>query len=314
MTKVNAAVLGCGSWGRNHVRVLSELANCNLVAIADKDAVRARNLGEKYHVEWFTNPSELIERNDVEFVSICTPTITHSELALEAIKTGKHVLVEKPVTSTVEEAETVIKSAKNRNVKVMVGFIERFNPAVRKAKEIMENGDIGKVVLASSRRVSRWPERIGDVGVVKDLAIHDIDLICHLFGNEVIQVYAIAGSLAHKFEDYANITLSFKDGRSASIEANWLTPRKIRRLTITGTEGIIQVEYLTPEVTIENQKMSYTPFLLQEEPLRVELEYFLSSISGDLVPEPSGKDGLRALRICEAALKSARSHNPEKLD
>lgn len=107
--------------------------------------------------------------------------------------------------------------------------------------------------------------------------------------------------------------MSFKDGRSASIEANWLTPRKIRRLTITGTEGIIQVEYLTQEVIVENQNLSYTPFLGQEEPLRIELEYFLNSILRDNVPGPSGKDGLRALTICEAALKSAHSHNPEKL-
>ena len=313
MAKVNLAVLGCGFWGKNHVRVLSELASCNLVAVADIDGVRARALGEKYHLDWFTDPFELIERKDVAFISICTPTITHAKLASEAIKAGKHVLVEKPMTNTVEEAEGLIKNAENQNVKVMVGFIERFNPAVRKAKEIMEQGNIGKVVLASSRRVSRWPERIGDVGVVKDLAIHDIDLICHLFGNEVVQVYAIAGSLVHKFEDYAHITLSFKDGRSAFIEANWLTPRKIRTLTLTGTEGLIQVEYITQEVTVDNQHLSYSPVLSQEEPLKVELEYFLNSILSDVMPEPSGKDGLLALRICDAALKSAHSHNPEKL-
>ena len=259
----------------------------------------------------YTDPSQLLERGDVDFVSICTPTITHAKLALEAIGMGKHVLVEKPMTNTVEEAEEVIRKASSQNVRVMVGFIERFNPAVRKAKEIMEKGDIGQVVLASARRVSRWPERIGDVGVIKDLAIHDIDLICHLFGNEVTQVYAIAGSLAHRFEDYANITLSFKDGKSASIEANWLTPRKIRRLTITGTEGIIQVEYITQEVTVENKIMSYTPFLNQKEPLKVELKYFVNSLLKDDIPEPSGKDGIKALKICEAALKSAQSHNPE---
>ena len=219
MAKVNVAVLGCGFWGTNQVRVFSELNACNLVAVSDINADNARAISEKYHVDMYIDPSQLLERKDVDFVSICTPTITHAKLALEAIGMGKHVLVEKPMTNTVEEAEEVIRKASSQNVRVMVGFIERFNPAVRKAKEIMEKGDIGKVVLASARRVSRWPERIGDVGVIKDLAIHDIDLICHLFGNEVTQVYAIAGSLAHRFEDYANITLSFKDGKSASIEA-----------------------------------------------------------------------------------------------
>lgn len=112
--------------------------------------MRARTLGEKYHIDWYSDISKLIERKDLDFISICTPTITHAELALEAIKAGKHVLVEKPMTSTVEEAREVINSANKQNVKVMVGFIERFNPAVVKAKEIMENGAIGKVVLASS--------------------------------------------------------------------------------------------------------------------------------------------------------------------
>jgi len=313
MGKLNVGVLGCGFWGSNHARVFSELDSCNLIAVADINAERSSAIGRKYHIEWYADASKLIDRKDIEFISICTPTITHAELALEAIEAGKHVLVEKPMTNTLEEAEEVTRSASRQNVKVMVGFIERFNPAVRKAEEIIKNGEIGDIVIASSRRVSRWPERIGDVGVIKDLAIHDIDLICHLFDNNVIQVYAVAGSLAHRFEDYANIILKFKDGRSAFIEANWLTPRKIRRLTLTGTEGILQVEYITQEITVENQKMAYSPFIKKEEPLKLELEYFINAILKDRIPKPSGEDCLKALKICEAALKSAKTHNPESL-
>lgn len=313
MNKVNTAVLGCGFWGKNHTRVFNESSISNLVAVADLDASRARAIGEKYHVDWYTDIFEILKIKDLEFVSICTPTTTHAELALETIEAGKNVLVEKPMTSTVEEAEELIQVAKQHKVNLMVGFIERFNPAVRIAQEMVEKGEIGKIVLASSKRVSRWPERIGDVGVVKDLAIHDIDLISHLFGSEVEQVYAIAGSLTHRLEDYANITLSFKDGKNATIEANWLTPRKIRRLNLTGTEGIIEVEYITQEVTLENQKMSLKPFLNGAEPLKVELEYFLNAIMKNNVPEPSGEDGLRALKICEAALASAASHKPIQL-
>jgi len=310
MNKLNVAVLGCGSWGKNHARVFSESTTCNLVAVGDLDAERAKTIGAKYHVDWYADPLKLIERKDIEFVTICTPTTTHAKLALEAIKTGKNVLAEKPMTSTVAEAKEVISAAKRQGVHLMVGFIERFNPAVRKAEEITRNGDIGSIVLASSKRVSRWPERIGDVGVVKDLAIHDIDLICHMFSNDVEQVYAEAGSLTHKLEDYANIILRFKDGRSAFIEANWLTPRKIRRLTLTGTEGIVQVEYITQEVTVENQKMMYTPIFSQEEPLKLELEYFAKSILKD---EEQVLRRRRLKSTCEAAPYSANSHNPENI-
>ena len=313
VNRINVGVLGCGFWGRNHARVLNELDSCNLIAVADINAKKARTIGEKYNVKWYTDASRLIENKNIELISICTPTITHAKLSLEAIKAGKHILVEKPMTNTVKEAEEVIRSANRQNVKVMVGFIERFNPAVRKAVEIIKNGEIGDIVIASSRRVSRWPERIGDVGVIKDLAIHDIDLICHLFCDDVKQVYAVAGSLAHRFEDYANIILRFRNGRSAFIEANWLTPRKIRRLTLTGTEGILQVEYITQEVTVENQKMAYSPFFKKEEPLKLELEYFINAILKDETPKPSGEDGLKALKICEAALKSAKTHSPENL-
>lgn len=154
MSKVNVAVLGCGFWGSNHTRVFSELNNCNLIAVADVNADRARSIGEKYHIKWYDDSSKLIERKDVEFISICTPTVTHAELALRAIEAGKHVLLEKPMTNTVKEAEDIINSARRKDVRVMVGFIERFNPAVRKAEELIKNGEIGGIVLASSRRVS----------------------------------------------------------------------------------------------------------------------------------------------------------------
>ena len=166
--------------------------------------------------------------------------------------------------------------------------------------------------MASARRVSRWPVRIGDVGVVKDLAIHDIDLMGHMFEDEVEQVYAVAGSLSHRFEDHAYIVLRFKEG-AAFIEANWITPKKIRNLTLTGTEGIIQVEYLKQSLTVENNDMMYVPVLSYEEPLKLELSHFVKSILSGESPEPSGEDGFRALRICEEALISAKTHRLQTL-
>jgi len=312
LEKLNVAVIGCGFWGKNHARVFSELDDCNLSAVVDIDPDRAREFGRLYNVECYTNLSSVLKKGNVNSVSICTPTVTHAKLALEAIKAGKDVLIEKPMTSTIEEAEEVITAAKLHDVKIMVGFIERFNPAVRRAEELIRKGEIGEIVMASARRVSRWPVRIGDVGVVKDLAIHDIDLMCHLFNDDVEQVYAVAGSVSHKFEDHAYIVLRFKKG-AAFIEANWITPKKIRNLTLTGTEGIIQVEYIKQALTVENNNMMYMPALAYEEPLKLELSHFVKSILNDHRPKPSGEDGFRALRICEEALKSAKTHSLQNL-
>jgi len=307
MVKIRVAVIGCGSWGRNHIRVYNELGNASLTAISDINAATAKEFGERYSVDWYTEPEKIFERPDVEAVSICTPTVTHADLAMRAIEAGKHVLVEKPMTNTSDEAKDLIKAAEGYGVHLAVGFVERFNPAVSEALNIISKGEIGEVILAHTRRVSRRPLRIGDVGVIKDLAIHDIDIVNQLFKTDARNVFASAGSIAHDFEDYANIIVCFDNNRSAFIETNWLTPRKVRSLTITGTEGLITVEYITQQIVVENNERLYQPFLNYGEPLLRELDSFVSSILNDESPEVDGEDGLRALRISEAAIQSAKS-------
>ena len=306
MRKLGVSVIGCGSWGRNHARIYKELDNARLISVVDQDENRAREIGTRYGVEWYTDTDKIFKNSEIEAVSICTPTITHAEIALEAIEEGKHLLVEKPMTNTIKEAKMLIKAAKKKGVHLTVGFVERFNPAVTEAIKRVSSGEIGEVILAHARRVSRRPLRIGDVGVIKDLGIHDIDVILQLFKNTPIEVYAIAGSIAHKFEDYANIILKYEGNRNAFIETNWLTPRKVRNLIITGTEGLINVEYITQRIIIENQKHLYQPFIENKEPLKIELQNFVDSILRDEPPKPTGEDGLRALQICEAAIKSSK--------
>jgi len=291
MKKINVAVIGCGSWGRNHIRVYNDLGNASITA----------------------EPEKVFERDDVEAISICTPTVTHADLAMQAIEAGKHVLVEKPMTNTTDEAKELINAAKRQGVYLTVGFVERFNPAVSEAMNIISKGEIGEVILAHTRRVSRRPPRIGDVGVIKDLAIHDIDIVNQLFKSKARNVFASAGSIAHDFEDYANIIVCFDNNRSAFIETNWLTPRKVRTLTITGTEGLINVEYITQQIIVENNERLYQPFLNYGEPLLRELDSFVNSILNDESPEVSGEDGLRALEISEAAIQSAKSGKPVPL-
>ena len=264
---VNAAVIGCGSWGRNHARVFEELPQANLKAVTDLNPETAEKIGCKNGVKWCTDADKILSDPDIELVSICTPTITHAEIGLKAIEAGKHLLVEKPMTNTIQEAETLIKKAENKGVKLTVGFVERFNPAVQESFKLIESGKIGDVILAHTRRVSRNPQRIGDVGVIKDLAIHDIDIILSLFKDPPRTVYATAGSIAHQYEDYANINVGYSRNRTAFIETNWLTPRRVRTLTITGTEGIINVEYTTQQINIENNLQMTQPFLPYREPL-----------------------------------------------
>ena len=311
MNKVNVAVVGCGLMGINHVRVFSRLDQCNLLAVSDIDANKARRIGNKYNIEWFKDPSKIFRNKDIDLVSICTPTLTHTELTLDAIEGDKHVLVEKPMTNTVIEAERVLKAAKQKNVMVMVGFIERFNPAIKKAEELIKKGEIGEIVLTISRRLSNRPGRIKDVGVIKDLAIHDIDISCHLLNDKLTQIYAITKSLNYKNEDYAHIILRFRDGKVAIVEASWLNNKKIRNLTIIGKEGILEIDYKKQKVILKKQKDISMPIIKRDEPLKMELEYFLNAIISNKSPKPSVEDGLKAIKICETALRSAQSKSLE---
>jgi UDP-N-acetylglucosamine 3-dehydrogenase len=307
MECIKVAVLGCGVWGSNHARVFSEIPEAELVCVADLDVSRAKRIGGFYNTEWTCDCEEVFQNPEVDAISICTPTVTHADLGLRAIEGGKHVLVEKPMTNTLDEANTLIRAADRMGVHLSVGFVERFNPAVTRAFQLIEEGEIGDVILAHTRRVSRRPQRIGDVGVVKDLAIHDIDIISNLFPSTPEFVFCTAGSLEHAFEDYANINLRYHGNRNAFIETNWLTPRKVRTLTITGSEGIITVEYITQELTLEKNERMTRPFLPYQEPLYLELYEFTQAIIKDEEPVVTGEDGLKALRICESALKSAKT-------
>ena len=306
MKKLNAAVIGCGVWGRNHARVYRELPDVELKAVADANPKTSEEIGYLYQAKSYTDPFELIKDPEIKLVSVCTPTITHAEIALAAIGQGKHVLVEKPMTNTVKEAQTLIAAAEKNRVLLTVGFVERFNPAVQEAIKRVADGEIGDIILAHTRRVSRSPGRIGDVGVIKDLAIHDIDIVNHLFKGDPESVYAIAGRIAHRYEDYANINIRYKGDRTAFVETNWLTPRRKRTLTITGTEGIINIEYTTQEISIETHQQVTQPILPYQEPLYLELKNFVDSVINDTPPQVTGEDGLKALRICEAALSSAK--------
>jgi len=307
MRKLGVAVVGAGFWGRNHARNLRELNETHLIAVCDKDEAKAKAVAELFGVQAYSNSREMLRRKDVEAVTVCTWSTTLAAETMRVLKAGKHVLVEKPMANNIQEAKKIVDLAKKNERYVMVGFLMRFIPGVQRIKEAVERGEIGTLVYATARRVSQWPERIGDVGVVKDLAIHDIDITRYLFDDNPVEVYAKTGNFRHKkFEDHSQILLTFKGGKTAFIEANWLTPYKIRKLTVTGSEAIMTLDYITQEITIETAGQTLAPRYEVKEPLKLELQHFANSILNDKEPMVTGIDGLKALLIAEAALKSAR--------
>ncbi len=314
MRKLGVAVIGAGFWGRNHARNLKEISETRLIAVCDRDEAKAKAVAELFGVEAYTDSRHMLKRQDVEAVTVCTWSTNLAYETMKVLKAGKHVLVEKPMANSVQEARRIVDLAKIQQRHLMVGFLMRFIPGIQRIKEAAEKGEIGTLVYATARRVSEWPERIGDVGVVRDLAIHDIDITRYLLGDDPIEVYAKAGSLRHKkFEDHAQILLTFKGGKTAFIEANWLTPYKIRKLVVTGSKAIMTLDYITQEITIETSGQLLAPRFEVKEPLKLELQHFANSVLNDKEPIITGIDGLKAVKIAEAALKSARKGTAIKL-
>ncbi|GBC70278.1 scyllo-inositol 2-dehydrogenase (NAD(+)) [Candidatus Calditenuaceae archaeon HR02] len=313
--QIRVAVIGAGFWGRNHARVLSEIPKVELCAVVDVDVQRAEQVARRYNVPHvYKDYREILRGGVVDAVTICTPTITHAEIALECIRDGLAVLIEKPMAANLKEAIEIYDTAKSCGGKLMVGFIERFNPAVRYMLSALSDGVIGTPLTIAARRIGPWPERIGDVGVVKDIAIHDIDLTHYFFGSIPTNIYATGGALRHSYEDYVQALLYFDEVRSASLEANWLSSKKKRDMRITGTEGVAHIEFLIGEVIIEKPDYSISPTINYVEPLKSELTYFVEQLcaSKELVPGP--REGLLSLAVAEAILASMKSRRTISLE
>ena len=314
MKKLGTAVIGTGFWGKNHARVYSELESTELVAICDVSRERAKAVANQFGVKAYTSSSRMLKNEKIEALSVCTWSTKLAEEALKALRAGKHVLVEKPMATYTKQAEKLLEVAEENGLHLTVGFLMRFIPGLQHIREAVESKKIGKLVCATARRVSQWPERIGDVGVVKDTAIHDIDVMRFISGEDPIGVYAKTGSMKHrKFEDYAQIMLTYEDGKSAFIESNWLTPYKTRTLTVTGSDAIMRLDYMTQELWIEDPKENLQPRYPWQEPLKCELQHFADCITEKKKPLITGVDGLKALQIAEAALRSSAKNRAIKL-
>ncbi|NJE05725.1 Gfo/Idh/MocA family oxidoreductase [Thermococcus sp. M36] len=307
---LRVGVVGVGNMGYHHARAYSELARdgkVELVGVADANFERAKEVAKKFDTIPYADYKKLAKEK-LDAVTIAVPTSIHKQVALEFIEAGTSVLVEKPIADTIENAEAILRAAEEKDVTLMVGHIERFNPAVLKLKEKIDEGLLGKIVTISAKRVGPMAARIRDVGIIIDLGVHDIDVISFLFGEPVRTVYAKAGNVVHPagVEDHALITLGFDDG-SGIVETNWLTPHKTRTLTVVGTAGIAYVDYIDQTLKIYNHEWIREAKIEKREPLKNEIEHFIECVEHKKRPITDGKAGLHALKVAIKALESARS-------
>lgn len=317
MKQTNVGVIGVGSMGYNHVRIYSELENANLVAISDMVRGTLDKVSKEFNTVGYVDYDNILQIDDIEVVNICVPTVFHHDVVMRAIEAGKNVLVEKPIASKLNEAEEMIKAAEDAGVTLATGHVERFNPAVRVAKKLIDEGAIGEVVTANSKRLGPFPPRIRDVGVAIDLAIHDIDIFNYLFNSRANTVFANMSSKLKncEFEDHAEIMTKYDSGVLSILETNWLTPYKKRQLNITGIDGIITVDYGNQTVTLFKENNQVEDIKVEnKEPLKEELRSFVDCVQNNTPPEVSGKDGYEALRIVDAAMTSSKDKRLVYLD
>jgi UDP-N-acetylglucosamine 3-dehydrogenase len=325
MESLRSAVIGVGAMGSNHCRVYSEMPGVELVGVCDVNNSLAKSIGGKYKCESYTDYNKLLSTSKPDVVTVAVPTQFHCEVALACIEAGTSLLVEKPIADTVENAHRMIVAAKTAGVKLMVGHIERFNPAVQELKRRLDTKQLGRIFTINATRVGPFPHRIRDVGVVIDLAVHDIDCMRYVTGSEVKRVYAETEKRIHTtHEDMLSGLLKFESGVVGVLDVNWLTPEKLREFYVTGEKGMFLVRHIPQELIFyENKRANgreydYKEILMgvsegdvtnirikKKEPLWNELESFTEAVRNNMQPQVTGEDGLKSLKIALAMSKSA---------
>jgi len=310
-------VIGWGYWGPKLARNLDSLSHAAVTMVADADAHRLTKL--KVNQPWIraTTLNEDIFRSDVDAIVIATPVITHFQLAREALLHGKHVLVEKPLTANVTEAEELIALAQEQQRILMVGHTFEYNPAVNELRKLVQSGELGKIYCIEAERVNLGLFR-NDINVIWDLAPHDISILLYLLGKkpEKIKVQAHA-HVQSNIEDVAHLDLEFADGMNAHIHVSWLHPCKIRRVTVIGDARMVVYDDTNPAEMIKvynkgadvhaDPVVSYRygeitiPHIDWIEPLHLECEDFANSIRTGAKPRASGEVGLAVVKVLAAA-------------
>ena len=314
MSKLKTAVIGVGSLGQHHARNYAELAKAGkgeFVGVCDTSEDQAKAIAEKNSSNYFTDWHDLLDKVDV--VSIVTPTETHCEIACAFLEKGVNVLVEKPIARTLEEADKMIAAAEKSGAKLMVGHLERFNPAM-----VALRPHVTKPLYFEIHRVSPFPNRSLDVDVVLDVMIHDLDAIQWLVNEKVSEIRAVGIPVISDKVDAANARIEFENGAVANITASRIGTEKIRKTRFYQTNSYVVLDYGTKfaSVTSLNPEAAH-PLLgikinrleiVDIEPLRAEIEAFLDCIIEDKTPPITAEDGRKALSLALGVLDKIDAH------
>ena len=330
---LRAGVVGLGMMGRNHVRVWDEsVEGVELVGVADPDATAVVRATAGRRARGYEDPERMFAEEEIDLVSIVAPTSLHLPVTLAALRAGAHVLVEKPIAAVREEAEEMIAAANEANRLLSVGHIERFNPAIRELRRRLGLGELGRIFQVKATRLGPFPERIRDVGVIVDLAPHDLDIMRFLVGSEPVRLFAETERRIHtEHEDLFNGMMKFANGVIGILDINWLTPTKRRTLTVTGERGMYVADYINQDLVLyanpdaiqtwENRGADSTDApissvaegemtrrsIRRQEPLVVELGEFARAVRDGLPAPVDPHDALVALLLARTMVESGLS-------
>ncbi len=304
MDKVRVGIIGVGYLGMQHARILSYLEEAELKGVADVDFKKAVEIGNRHGVGYFQNYEDMLDEIDAAIVS--TPTSEHFSISMNLLRQGKSVLVEKPITETVEQGEQLVEQAQKNGLILQVGHLERFNPAVEAVESIIREPKFIEV-----QRLGSFSARSLDIDVVLDLMIHDLDIIMAMIKDEVSIIRASGIHVLSEKIDIANARLEFKTGCVATLTASRVHQGKVRKLRIFEPTVYYSIDYIDQEVKVfplnGRQTDIKTLRIQKEEPLKKELRNFLESVQTGRTSKVSGEEGLRALRLAYSVLEEAET-------
>lgn len=307
---VRVGVIGVGYLGQHHARIYSEIGKAELAAVVDIDGERANSFAEKYGCLAHNDYREILD--SVDALSIVTPTTTHFSIALDCLRAGKDVLIEKPITVSVEEADELIREAEQRGCIVQVGHLERYNPAVLSASAMIKDP-----LFIESERFSPFLGRGIDVDVTLDLMIHDVDIILSLIALPVREIKAVGAKVLTEKIDVAKAWIEFENGCTALATVSRLSPEKLRRLKIFQKDSYLSIDYQNSEIKryFRNQEGISSQITRPEkcEPLKEELKDFVRCVLERRKPKVSAGEGRDALKVVmEITEKIRNSHEETK--